>query len=60
MHKLGRLASSRKDYAIADIYISRATEIYAENKLQPNHVFMREMARDSADIQAGLAFGNKT
>lgn len=59
MHKLGRLASSRKDYAIADIYMMRAVEIYVVNKLQPDHVFMREMARDNADIQAGLAFGKK-
>ena len=59
MHKLGRLASSRKYYAIADIYMMRALKIYATNKLQPDHVFMREMARDNADIQAGLAFGKK-
>jgi len=57
MHKLGRLASSRNDYAIADIYVMRASEIYASNKLQPDHVFLREMARDNADIKAGLAFG---
>lgn len=56
MHKLGRLASSRKDYAIADIYMMRALEIYKANKLRTDHVFMREMARDNADIQAGLAF----
>ena len=59
MHKLGRLASSRKDYAIADIYMMRALEIYKANKLRTDHVFMREMARDNADIQAGLAFAKK-
>jgi len=59
MHKLGRLASSRKDYAIADIYMMRAMEIYIANKLKQDHVFMREMNRDKADIQAGLAFAKK-
>ena len=59
MHKLGRLASSRKDYGIAEIYVLRAAEIYNENRLEPDHVFMREMARDRADIQAGLAFGSR-
>ena len=59
MHKLGRLASSRKDYAVADMYMMRAAEIYKANKLKPDHVFMREMARDNADIQAGLAFAKK-
>lgn len=61
MHKLGRLASGsgREDYAIAEIYVKRASEIYATNGLQPDHVFLREMVRDVADIQAGLAFGRK-
>lgn len=59
MHKLGRLASSREDYAAADLYASRAREIYATNSLRPEHVFMREMERDRADIQAGLAFKKK-
>ena len=59
MHKLGRLASSRKDYAVADIYTTRASEIYEVNKLGPDHVFVCEMARDCADIRAQLAFAKK-
>ncbi|KAL3802560.1 hypothetical protein ACHAW5_010953 [Stephanodiscus triporus] len=59
MHKLGRLASSRKDYAMANIYTTRASEIYEMNKLGPDHVFMCEMARDCADIRAQLAFAKK-
>ncbi|KAL9184227.1 hypothetical protein ACHAXT_002313 [Thalassiosira profunda] len=59
MHKLGRLASLRQDYACAEIYMARAAEIYTDNKLRPDHIFLREMARDNADIQAGLAFGKK-
>lgn len=59
MHKLGRLSSSLEDYAIADIYMMRAAEIYEANKLNADHFFMREMARDNADIQAGLAFAKK-
>lgn len=59
MHKLGRLASAKKDYAIADIYMMRALEIYEVNRLNPDHIFMLEMARDNADIQAGLAFAKK-
>ena len=59
MHKLGRLASTKKDYAIADIYMMRALEIYEANRLNPDHIFMLEMARDNADIQAGLAFAKK-
>ncbi len=59
MHKLGRLASSRGDYHIAGMYLRRAAEIYKINKLPMDHLFMREMARDNADIQAGLAFGEK-
>jgi len=59
MHKLGRLASSRKDYAVADIYTTRASEIYEINKLGPDHVFVCEMARDCADIRAQLAFAKK-
>jgi tetratricopeptide (TPR) repeat protein len=56
LHKLGRLASSRKDYRLANVYIMKAAEIYADNKLKQDHPFLREMARDMADIQAGLAF----
>lgn len=59
MHKIGRLVSSRKDYAIADIYMIRANEIYEANSLRPDHMFVREMERDNADIQAGLAFPKK-
>ncbi|EED89285.1 predicted protein [Thalassiosira pseudonana CCMP1335] len=57
MHKLGRLASCRKDYRVANIYMARAEEIYTLNKLATDHTFLLEMARDKADIQAGLAFG---
>ncbi|KAL7481828.1 hypothetical protein ACHAW6_007514 [Cyclotella cf. meneghiniana] len=56
MHKLGRLASSRKDYVTAMGHVKRAIEIYTINDLPPNHLFLREMARDYADIRAGLAF----
>lgn len=56
LHKLGRLASSRNDYRLANVYIMKAAEIYADNKLKEDHQFLREMARDMADIQAGLAF----
>jgi tetratricopeptide (TPR) repeat protein len=56
MHKLGRLASSRKDYATAMNHVKKAIEIYAINVLPSDHLFMKEMARDYADIQAGLAF----
>jgi len=56
LHKLGRLAASRNDYRLANVYIMKAAEIYADNKLKPDHPFLREMARDMADIQAGLAF----
>jgi tetratricopeptide (TPR) repeat protein len=56
LHKLGRLASSRNDYRLANVYIMKAAEIYADNKLKQDHPFLREMARDMADIQAGLAF----
>eukprot|EP00986_Skeletonema_menzelii_P004131 scaffold1372_cov144-Skeletonema_menzelii.AAC.3 len=56
LHKLGRLAASRDDYRLANVYIMKAAEIYADNKLKTDHPFLREMARDMADIQAGLAF----
>lgn len=56
LHKLGRLAASRDDYRLANVYIRKAAEIYADNKLKQDHAFLREMARDMADIQAGLAF----
>jgi tetratricopeptide (TPR) repeat protein len=56
MHKLGRLASSRKDYVTAMNFVKKAIEVYAINVLPSDHLFMREMARDYADIQAGLAF----
>mmetsp|Transcript_249 Transcript_249/g.494 ORF Transcript_249/g.494 Transcript_249/m.494 type:complete len:1100 (-) Transcript_249:117-3416(-) len=59
MHKLGRLASSRGDYHIAGMYMRRTAEIYKINKLPNDHLFMKEMARDDADIQAGLAFREK-
>jgi tetratricopeptide (TPR) repeat protein len=59
MHKIGRLLSSRKEYATAEIYMKRASEIYNANKLKPDHVFLREMDRDCADIQAQLALGKK-
>lgn len=59
MHKLGRLASCRKDYVTAMAHVKKATEIYAINNLPQDHLFMREMARDHADIQAGLAFDKK-
>eukprot|EP00804_Cyclotella_cryptica_P005186 CCRYP_014241-RA/>CCRYP_014241-RA protein AED:0.07 eAED:0.21 QI:0/0/0/1/1/1/2/0/996 len=57
MHKLGRLAASRQDYSTAMGHVKKAIEIYALNELPSNHLFMREMARDYADIRAGLAFG---
>ena len=56
MHKLGRLASSEKDYVAAMQHVKKATEVYAINGLPSNHLFMIEMARDYADIEAGLAF----
>lgn len=56
MHKLGRLASSRNDYTTALNHVKKAIEVYAINVLPSDHLFMREMARDYADIQAGLAF----
>jgi tetratricopeptide (TPR) repeat protein len=59
MHKIGRLLSSRMEYATAEIYMKRASEIYNANKLKPDHVFLREMDRDCADIQAQLALGKK-
>jgi tetratricopeptide (TPR) repeat protein len=59
MHKLGRLALDREDYAAADIYTTRASEIYEINKLGPDHVFVCEMARDCADIRAQLALAKK-
>ena len=39
MHKLGRLASSREDFRVADVYIKRASEIYALNELKADHLF---------------------
>lgn len=57
MHKIGRLAASLKDYATAEIYMNRASEIYNTNKLKPDHVFLREMGNDCADIRAQLALG---
>ncbi|KAL3822108.1 hypothetical protein ACHAXA_011886, partial [Cyclostephanos tholiformis] len=59
MHKLGRLASSRNEYVLANAYMTRASEIYGINKLGPDHVFVCEMARDCADIRAQLAFAKK-
>lgn len=56
LHKLGRLASCRNDYRLANVYTMKAAEIYADNNLKQDHAFLREMARDMADIQAGLAF----
>ena len=56
LHKLGKLASTRKDYATAMHHVKKAIEVYAINALPSDHLFMREMARDYADIQAGLAF----
>ena len=56
LHKLGRLAATRKDYETAMHHTKRAIEVYAINALPPDHLFMKEMARDYADIQAGLAF----
>lgn len=56
MHKLGRLASSEKDYVGAMHHVKKAIEVYAINGLPSNHLFMIEMTRDYADIQAGLAF----
>jgi tetratricopeptide (TPR) repeat protein len=59
MHKIGRLASSLKDYATAEIYMNRASEIYNTNELKPDHVFLREMGNDFADIRAQLALRKK-
>eukprot|EP00573_Skeletonema_grethae_P012640 CAMPEP_0201705478 /NCGR_PEP_ID=MMETSP0578-20130828/45867_1 /ASSEMBLY_ACC=CAM_ASM_000663 /TAXON_ID=267565 /ORGANISM="Skeletonema grethea, Strain CCMP 1804" /LENGTH=453 /DNA_ID=CAMNT_0048193723 /DNA_START=20 /DNA_END=1381 /DNA_ORIENTATION=- len=56
LHKLGRLAASQDDYGLANLYITSSARIYADNKLKSDHPFLREMARDMADIQAGLAF----
>ena len=59
MHKIGRLVSSQQDYATAEIYMKRASEIYNTNKLKPDHVFLREMDKDCVDIRAQLAFVKK-
>ena len=59
-HKLARLASDRGEYRLAETYANRASETYRANKLPPNHLFLIEMARDKADIQAGLVFSNNT
>ncbi|KAL7528723.1 hypothetical protein ACHAWF_002681 [Thalassiosira exigua] len=59
MHKLGRLTAGRGNYAAAEVYLQSARVIYDENRLPRDHVFVREMDWDDADIQAGLAFKGK-
>ena len=58
LHKLGKLSFQRKELNLADSYIARAILIYRLNRLGDDHEWVFDAHRDSADIDAAMAFGN--
>ena len=59
LHKLGKLSFQRKELNLADSYIARAILIYRLNRLGDDHEWVFDAHRDSADIDAAMAFGSE-
>eukprot|EP00977_Amphora_coffeiformis_P015938 scaffold4803_cov144-Amphora_coffeaeformis.AAC.4 len=57
LHKLGKLASTRLEYHLADSLVSRAVLIYRLNKLSDDDEWMVDACRDAADAEAAIAMG---
>jgi tetratricopeptide (TPR) repeat protein len=57
LHKLGKLASARLEYHLADSLVSRAILIYRLNKLPEDDEWMVDACRDAADSEAAIAMG---
>lgn len=57
LHKLGKLSRAKRDFHLADSYISRAVLIYRLNKLADEDEWVVDAYRDSADIDAEIAMG---
>ena len=57
LHKLGKLASARLEYHLADSLVSRAILIYRLNKLPDDDEWMVDACRDAADSEAAIAMG---
>ena len=57
LHKLGKLASARLEYHLADSLVSRAILIYRLNKLSDDDEWMVDACRDAADSEAAIAMG---
>jgi tetratricopeptide (TPR) repeat protein len=60
LHKLGKMAFLRKEYNVADSFITRAFLIYRLNKIQEDHEWLVDVERDRADIDAALALGDRS
>lgn len=57
LHKLGKLAFARKEYQMAESFISRAVLIYRLHKLDDEHEWIVDAYRDTADIDGAIAMG---
>eukprot|EP00538_Stauroneis_constricta_P000483 CAMPEP_0119560600 /NCGR_PEP_ID=MMETSP1352-20130426/15377_1 /TAXON_ID=265584 /ORGANISM="Stauroneis constricta, Strain CCMP1120" /LENGTH=913 /DNA_ID=CAMNT_0007608623 /DNA_START=383 /DNA_END=3121 /DNA_ORIENTATION=+ len=57
LHKLGKLSILKKEYHMAESFISRSVLIYRLNKLNDDHEWIIDAYRDTADIDAALAMG---
>lgn len=57
LHKLGKLSFLKKEYLVAESFISRAVLIYRLNKLNEDHEWFVDAYRDTADIDAQLVTG---
>ena len=60
LHKLGKLASSKSDYHLADSYITRALLIYRLNKLKDEDEWVIAAERDSKDAEYYITMGKKS
>lgn len=59
LHKLGKLAFQRKEFNVADSYISRAVLIYRLNRLGDDNAWVFDAYRDAADVDAAMAMANQ-
>lgn len=59
LHKLGKLAIQKRDYPLADSYISRTILIYRLNKLSQDDEWVVDAYRDAADVDCAITMGKK-
>lgn len=57
LHKLGKLAVVQEDFHLAHSYISKAALVYRLNKLREDDVWVVDVNRDAADVDAAIAMG---